>query len=165
MSEATQPAVVLVVLWERSRTAIDDGSYEAQRRRLQARSAILDLAERLQGRATDLDDRTFLVYASRGTTEDALARLFDGHDGPFSRERLPADVRVAVGFGASVAVAEQNARLALALGERDGALHVGFPDGEVLRAELAGPATTYRLRETRKTSERVAREIGSDLSR
>jgi predicted ArsR family transcriptional regulator len=65
-----------------------------------------------------------------------------------------------VGFGASVAIAEQNARLALAMGGRDGALHVGFPDGEVLRADPGRPATTYRLRETRHATERVARELG-----
>jgi response regulator of citrate/malate metabolism len=46
------------------------------------------------------------------------------------------------------------------MGERDGSLHVGFPDGEVLRADPGGDATTYRLRETRPSTERVAREIG-----
>jgi hypothetical protein len=160
LSESTQPAVVLLTLADRPAIATDDGGYDAQRRQLHARGAILDLAERIQGRATDVDDRTFVVYASRGTVEGALARLIEGHDGPFSPSNLPADVRAAVGFGASVAIAEQHARLALAMGGRDGALHVGFPDGEVLRADPSGPATTYRLRETRQTTERVARELG-----
>jgi hypothetical protein len=160
LSEATQPAVVLLTLADRPAALQDDGGYDAQRRLLRARGAILDLAEGIQGRATDVDDRTFVVYASRGTVEGALTRLIDGHDGPFSSTNLPADVRAGVGFGASVAIAEQNARLALRMGGRDGVLHVGFPDGEVLRADPGRPATTYRLRETRQTAERVARELG-----
>ena len=159
VSEATQPAVVLVTLAYRQAGLSDDGGYDGQRRQLRARGAILDLAERVGGRATDVDARTFLVYASRGSVESALARLIDGHDGPLSRSNLPAGVRIAVGFGASVAIAEQKARLALAMGSRDGALHVGFPDGEVLRADPGRPAT-YRLRETRDTTQRVARELG-----
>lgn len=100
------------------------------------------------------------ALAADDRCEGAPARLIRGHDGPLSRERLSADVRVSVGFGASVAVAEQNARLAFAIGKRDGYVHVGIPEGEVIRAESGGPATTFRLRETRRTSERVAREIG-----
>jgi predicted ArsR family transcriptional regulator len=46
------------------------------------------------------------------------------------------------------------------MGRRDGALHVGFPDGEVLRADPGRPTSTYRLRETRQTTERVSRELG-----
>jgi hypothetical protein len=160
VSEATQPAVVLIRSTSQPRSAAEDGSYEAQRRLLRVRGAILDLAERLLGRATEVDAGTWFVYTSRGTVEGALSQLVEARDGPLSPERLPADTRLAVGFGASVALAEQHARRALTMGERDSALHVGFPDGEVLRAAPGAPATTYRLRETHPTTERIAREIG-----
>src|SRR5262249_8897211 len=45
LSEATQPAVVLLTLADRPAGLHEDGSYDAQRRLLRARGAILDLAE------------------------------------------------------------------------------------------------------------------------
>ena len=121
---------------------------------------MLDIAERLQGRLADIDDETSMVYTSRGTIEGALARITDGHDGPLSPERLPADVQVGVGLGRTVAAAEENARLALAMSQRDGTLHVGLPDGEVLQVGRHRPATSYRLRETHPQALRVAEELG-----
>ena len=74
--------------------------------------------------------------------------------------RLPKGVRVGVGLGATLAAAEQNARHALTMGERDGQLHVAFHDGEILRARPDSSPTTYRLRETDPAALRVASEIG-----
>jgi hypothetical protein len=161
ITEALQPAVVLISL-PRTRlgTSEEAGPYEAQRQQLRAREAVLDIAERLQGRLADVDDVTSIVYASRGTIESALARVSDGHDGPLSLERLPANVQVGIGLGRTVAAAEENARLALTMGERDGALHIGLPDGEVVRVGRGRPATTYRLREIHPSALRVAEELG-----
>ena len=161
ITEAMQPAAVLITL-PRTRPGASEktGSYEAQRRQLGDRAAVLDIAERLQGRMVDVNDETIMVYTSRSTIERALSRLTDGHDGPLSLERLPPDVQVGVGLGRTVAGAEENARLALTMGERDGKLYVGFPDGEVLRVGGDRPATTYRLRETHPAALRIADELG-----
>jgi len=161
MTEAMQPAAVLIRLPRpRSGTTDEPGTYQARRQQLRAREAVLDIAERLQGRLADIDDETSIVYASRGTIEGALSRVSDGHDGPLSLDRLPGDVQVGIGLGRTVAAAEENARLALAMGERDGDLHVGLPDGEVVRVSHDGPATTYRLRETHPSALAVADELG-----
>lgn len=160
ITEATQPAAVLIRLPRDRGGGEDGGPYGSQRRRLRAREAVLDIAERLEGRLADIDEETSMVYTSRGTIERALARVSDGHDGPLSLEGLPADVSMGVGLGRTVAAAEQNARLAIAMGERDRALHVGFPDGEVLRVDPDRPATTYRLRETQPSALAIARELG-----
>lgn len=160
-TQAMQPAAVLVAL-PRSRGEATDGAgpYEAQRRRLRAREAVIDIAERLQGRLADIDDETSMIYTSRGTVESALSRVTDGHDGALSLAGLPADVRVGVGLGRTVAAAEQNARLALSMSQRNGTLHVGLPDGEVLEVGRQRPATSYRLRETHPSALKVAEELG-----
>ena len=160
-TQTMQPAAVLIKLPRpQSHAAEDAGPYDAQRRRLRAREAVLDIAERLQGRLADVDDETSMVYTSRGTIESALSRISAGHDGPLSLARLPADVRVGVGLGRTVAAAEENARLALAMSRRDGTLHVGLPDGEVLEIGHDRPATSYRLRETHPSALKVADELG-----
>lgn len=160
-TQTMQPAAVLIAL-PRSRPDAAEGAgpYEAQRRRLRAREAVIDMAERLQGRMADVDDETSMVYTSRGTIESALSRVTDGHDGPLSLEGLPADVRVGVGLGRTVAAAEENARLALSMSQRSGSLHVGLPDGEVLEVGRQRPATSYRLRETHPSALKVAEELG-----
>ena len=161
ITEGSQPAVVLV---QAPRDAHDPpehaGPYESQRRHLRAREAVLDLAERLQGRVADLDAGTLIVYTSRSIIENALSLLVAGHDGPLSRHRVPSEARLGVGLGTSVAMAEENARLARTMSDRDGALYVGFPDGEVLRVGGDRRTTTYRLRETHPEALRVARELG-----
>lgn len=161
ITQAMEPAAVLISLPRpRSDASDDSGPYDAQRRRLRAREAVLDIAERLEGRLADVDDDTSMVYTSRGTIEGALERISHGHDGPLSLERLPAGVQVGVGLGRTVASAEENARLALAMGHRDGTLHVGLPDGEVLQVGRGRPATSYRLRETHPAALKVAEELG-----
>jgi hypothetical protein len=161
ISETTQPAAVLINVPDlRAQPSEDGRAYEMQRRRLRAREEILDLAERLQGRMAELDDQTFVVYTSRGTIEDAIARLRAGQGGPLEIQRLLADVRVGVGLGATVPIAEENARRALIMGQRDRDLHVAFADGEVFRAGVDGQTATYKLRETREPTLRLARELG-----
>ncbi len=167
ITETTQPAAVLV---QAPRLRASDGSgavstanggsYETQRRQLRAREAVLDLAERLQGRLAELDEATFIVYTHRGTVEGAVSRLMAGNGGPLDPERLPADLRVGVGMGATVPGAEENARKALVMGERDGDLHVAYADGTVMRASRDRPAEMYRLRETDGPTLRIARELG-----
>jgi hypothetical protein len=158
ITEATQPAAVLVSM-SGILAGDDHRPYESQRRRLRAREAVIDIAERLHGRLADFDAETSMIYASRGMVELAIARISDGHDGPFSLRRLPPEARIGIGLGRTVADAEEHARQALAIGRRDGALHVGFPDGDVLRIAASGPAT-YRLRETHPGALRVAERLG-----
>jgi len=161
ITESTQPAAVLIqVPGLRARGTDDGGSYETQRRRLRAREEILDLAERIQGRLTDLDDETFAIYTSRGTIEDALSRLTSGHGGPLDLRRLPPETRLGVGLGATVPAAEENARRAMVMGQRHGDLHVAFADGEVIRATADHPPASYRLRETDESSIRLGRQLG-----
>jgi len=161
ITEATQPAVVLInVPGLRIGSTDDGGPYEVQRRRLRSREAVLDLAERLQGRLADIDDETFIVYTNRGTIEGAVSRLMAGQGGPLELGRLMSDMRVGVGLGSTVPEAEENARLALVMGDRRGDLHVAFAGGEVFRASRERPPTTYRLRETHEPTLRLARELG-----
>lgn len=164
ITETTQPAAVLVqmpVLRIPAGSGSNGrGGYDAQRRRLRARETVLDLAERLQGRLADLDEETFIVYTNRGTVEGAVARLLAGHGGPLDPERLPPDLRVGVGMGATVPGAEENARRALVMGEREGDLHVAYPDGHVVRAARDRPAETYRLRETHAPTLLIAKQLG-----
>ncbi|CAN5632374.1 transcriptional regulator [soil metagenome] len=161
ITEGSQPAVVLVQGSAASPERADDGGpYASQRRQLRTREAVLDLAERLQGRVADVDGGTVIVYTSRSIIENSLSLLMAGHDGPLSHHRVPPDARIGVGLGTSVAMAEENARLARTMSERDGALYVGFPDGEVLRIGGDRHATTYRLRETHPEALRVAQELG-----
>lgn len=161
ITETTQPAAILVQLPEpRDGSTGDPGSYEAQRRRLRMREAALDLAERLKGRLAELDEATFIVHSDRGTVEGAVSRLMAGQGGPLDPERLPPDLRVGVGVGATVPGAEENARKALVMGARDGDLHVAYPDGAVVRASRDRPAETFHLRATDGPSLRIARELG-----
>jgi hypothetical protein len=160
LTETTQPAVVLVAVPGLRTGTEDGGPYEIQRRRLRVHEALLDVAERLQGRLADLDDERFIVYTSRGAIEEALSRLMDGHDGPLRAERFPPEARIGVGLGATVAAAEENAQRALVMGERHGDLHVAFPGGEVIGASTDRHSARYRLRETGGTSVRLARELG-----
>ena len=161
ITESTQPAAVLLnVPGLRARSVDDRGAYDVQRRRLRAREQILDFAERLQGRLADLDDETFIVYTSRGAIEGAVSRLIAGQSGPLELQRLPSDVRVGVGLGSTVPAAEDNARRALVMGERQGDLHVAFADGEVFRASIDRPPATFRLRETHEPTLRLARQLG-----
>jgi hypothetical protein len=158
ITEAAQPAVVLVAL---PAPATEDGSpYETQRRQRHTRATVTDMAERLQGRLADVDDDRAIIYTSRGTIEAALSRRLAGHHGPLSAERRAEGLRVGVGLGGTVATAEANARLALRMGERDGDLHVGFPDGEVLRLSADRRSSLYRLRETHPSALRLAHELG-----
>ena len=162
ITETTQPAAVLVQLpgVAEGVAAGTPGSYETQRRRLRARETVLDLAERLQGRLAELDEATFIVHTNRGTAEGAVTRLMAGHGGPLDATGLPAELRVGIGMGATVPGAEENARKALVMGERDGDLHVAYPDGSVVRASRDRPAETFRLRATDGPTLRIARELG-----
>lgn len=161
ITETTQPAAVLIkVPGLRVGSTDGTGPYEVQRRRLRAREAILDFAERLQGRLSDLDDETFIVYTNRGAIEGAVSRLMAGHSGPLELQRLPSDARVGVGMGSTVSGAEENALRALVMGEQHGDLHVAFADGEVLRASRERPPTTFQLRETDESTRRLAKQLG-----
>ncbi|MEO8899304.1 MAG: hypothetical protein ABI473_11540 [Candidatus Dormibacter sp.] len=160
VAETTQPAVVLISVAGMKVRSSDGGSYELQRRRLQARQEILDFAEGLQGRLADLDDDAFIVYTSRGTIEDGISRMMSGHAGPLDLLKLPSEARVGVGLGATVAAAEANARRASVMGERTGDLHVAFSDGNVFRANKDYPPTTYHLREMNEPIRRLAGELG-----
>ena len=135
ITEATQPAAVLVRLGGATNgTRLDPGSYDAQRRRLLARMAVVELAEALQGRMAELDDETLIVYSNRATIEAALARLAADRSGPLAVTSRRSEGRMGIGLGATVPAAEENARRALVMGERDGDLHVALPDGQVLLA-------------------------------
>jgi len=164
ITQTTQPAAVIVAVPGAHGGTASDGDgpafYDVQRRRLRTRETALDLTERLQGRLADLDAETFIVHTNRGAVEGAISRLLAGQGGPFDLGRLPGHVRMGVGMGATVPGAEDNARRALVMGERDGDLHVAYPDGAVMRASGDRPAETFRLRETGAATQRIARELG-----
>lgn len=160
LTERTQPAAIVVRPAPSAPVAPDPGPYEEQRRRLRRREAVLDLAERLRGRLADGEDGSAIVYASRGTVEGAISRLLAGQGGPFDPDRLPPDLRVGVGIGATLAAAEENAERSLVMAEDAADLHVTYPDGAVLRATRSAPPATYRLRETDAARLRIARELG-----
>jgi hypothetical protein len=161
ITEATQPAAVLIKVPDlRSEAAEDSRAYEKQRQRLRVRQEVLDLAERLKGRMAELDDQTFVVYTSRGTIEEAVSRLSARRGGPLELRQFLADVRLGVGLGATVPIAEENARRALIMAEGDRELHVAFADGEVFRVGGDGQTATYKLRETRESTLRLARQLG-----
>ena len=126
----------------------------------EVRMAVVDLAEGLNGRIADLDAETLIVYASRTTVEAALARLTVDRSGPFGALRRMPDVTMGIGIGSTVRVAEENAQRALVMGERYGEVHIGFPDGEVQLATQEATAASYRLRETRGPTLRVAERLG-----
>jgi hypothetical protein len=163
MTESSQPAVVLVhaaSLREGGTTTVGAGAYHLQRQRFRMRQAVLDLAERLQGRLAEVDEATIIVYTSRGALESAVARPSADPGGPFDLAGVVEDLGVGGGLGATVAAAEEHARQALALGERDGGLHVVYQDGSVVRATRTGPAATFRLRRTDAGALQIARELG-----
>lgn len=163
MTESSQPAVVLVhaaSLREGVSASVGAGSYHLQRQRLRMRQAVLDLAERLQGRLTEVDEATLIVHTSRGAVESAVARSSTDPAGPFDLSGLAEDLGAGAGIGATVAAAEEHARQALALAERDGDVHVVYQDGSVVRASRTGPTSTFRLRATDAGALEVARELG-----
>ncbi|MFN8520069.1 MAG: hypothetical protein U0667_11915 [Chloroflexota bacterium] len=163
MTESSQPAVVLLhaaSLREGVSGSVGSGAYHLQRQRLRMREAALDLAERLQGRLAEVDEASIIVYTSRGAVERAIARSAADPGGSFDLSGLIQDLAVGAGLGATVAAAEEHARQALALGERDGGLHVVYQDGSVVRVSRTGPASTYRLRATDTGALQVARELG-----
>ena len=82
-----------------------------------------------------------------------------GHGGPLDPERLPG-VEIGIGIGATVPGAEENARRALLMGERDGELHIAASDGAVTRLGRTGPAETLRLRETDEAMMQLGRQLG-----
>jgi hypothetical protein len=161
ITEAMQPAAVIV------RSADPDAgrgaapaSYEGQRRRLEVRMAVVDLAEGLSGRIAELDAETLIVYASRTSVEAALSRLTVDRSGPLGTLHRMSDLTMGIGIGSTVRAAEENARRALVMGERYGELHIGFPDGEVQLASQEEVSASYRLRETRGPTLRVAERLG-----
>jgi len=161
ITEATQPAAVLVrLVGATGGTRLDPGSYDAQRRRLLARMAVVELAEALQGRMADLDDETLIVYSNRATIEAALARLAVDRSGPLGVAGRGSESRMGIGLGATVPAAEENARRALVMGERSGDLHVALPDGQVLLATADHAEGRYRLRETHEPTLRIAEQLG-----
>lgn len=163
LTESSQPAVVLVhaaSLREAVSANVGAGAYHLQRQRLRMRQAVLDLAERLQGRLAEVDEATIIVYTSRGAVESAVARSSSDPGVPFELTGLVEDLGIGAGLGATVAAAEEHARQALALGERDGGLHVVYQDGSVVRASGTGTASTFRLRRTDAGALQVARELG-----
>lgn len=161
LTETTQPAAVLIRLPEiRGGGRGRGGHYEAQRRILRTREALLSLAERLQGRLTDLDEETFIVSTNRGTVEAAISRLTTDKGGPLRLERLPADARIGIGLGATVPGAEENARRALVMSHGPGDIHVAFTDGKLMRIGRDEVGTALRLREIQEPMRRVAAELG-----
>jgi hypothetical protein len=166
ITETTQPAAVIVALAAQppsglaARRSNGVSGDDLQRRRQRARDAALDLAERLQGRLGDLDGETFIVHTNRGAIEGAVVRRAMGHGGPLAPERLPADVVIGMGIGATVPGAEENARRALLMGERDGELHLAAADGSVMRVGRDGPVETLHLRETDQAMTQLARQLG-----
>lgn len=162
ITESSQPSVVLVhaaSLREGVTGSVGPGAYELQRQRLRMRQAVLDLAERLQGRLAEVDEATLIVYSNRGTVESAVARSQADGDVLFDLTALAERPAVGVGLGATVAAAEEHARQALVLGERDGELHLVYQDGEVVRASRTGPSSTFRLRATDAGVLQIAREL------
>lgn len=166
ITETTQPAAVMVALSGPSREPAPAvgpdgrGEYGVERRRLRVRERALDLAESLQGRLADLDGRTFIVHTNRGAIEAAIERLSAGHGGPLDLGGSEPGLRMGIGVGATVPGAEENARRALVMSERDTDLHVAYPDGALTRVPRDGRAVTLRLRETDVNSARVARQLG-----
>lgn len=163
ITESSQPAVVLVhaaSLREEVAANVGPGAYDLQRQRLRMREAVLDLAERLQGRLAEVDEATIIVYTNRGAVERTVARATVGPGGPFDLTGLTGDVGVGAGLGATVAAAEEHARQALVLGERDGDIHLVYQDGGVVRIPRTGPSSSFQLRATDAGALRVARELG-----
>lgn len=161
ITEAMQPGAVIVRFTdEAAGRASDPASYEAQRRRLEVRMAVVGLAEGLGGRIAELDGETLIVYTNRTTIDAALSRLAVDRSGPFGAMRRMSEVAMGIGLGSTVRAAEENARRALVIGERYGDLHMGLPDGEVVLATQDEGAGSYRLRETRGPTLRVAEELG-----
>lgn len=161
VTETTQPAAILIRMHGRDQEGgIPLDASELARRRLAVRDSLLGHAEGLQGRLSDLDDETFVIYANRAAVDRAVSRLVAGHSSPLDMERLPFEVRVGVGLGTTLSGAEENARRALVMGERHGDLHVAVADGEVLRVSRERPSTRYRLREIDEGMRRLAQELG-----
>lgn len=161
LTETTQPAAVLIRLPEvRGGGRGRGGHYEAQRRLLRTREALLSLAERLQGRLTDLDEESFIVTTNRGTVEAAISRLATDKGGPLRLDRLPGDARIGIGLGTTVPGAEENARRALVMSHGPGDIHVAFTDGKLMRIGRDEEGTALRLRETQEPQRRVAQELG-----
>lgn len=164
ITETTQPAAVILASDGPAGGAgvagDGHGSYDVQRRRLRAREAAIDLAERLQGRLGDLDEDTFIIQTNRGAIDAAVARLVAGYGGPLDPDRSASGLRMGIGMGATVSGAEENARRALVMSERDGDLHVAAADGTVTRVGRTGHAETLRLRETDVAMARLARQLG-----
>ncbi len=163
ITESSQPAVVLVhapSLRDGVATNVGPGAYDLQRQRLRMRQATLDLAERLQGRLAEVDEATIIVYTNRGAVEGVVARASAGASGPFDLAGPAGDLGVGAGLGATVAAAEEHARQALILGERDGGIHLVYQDGGVVRIPQTGPSSTFQLRATDAGALRVARELG-----
>lgn len=161
ITEAMQPGAVIVRFADQEKgPAGGPASYEGQRRSLEVRMAVVGLAEGLSGRFAELDAQTLIVYASRSTVEAALSRLAVDRSGPFGVLRRMPDLTMGIGLGSTVRAAEENARRAFVMGERYGELHIGFPDGEVQLATQDKTAASYRLRETRGPTLRVAERLG-----
>lgn len=161
LTESAQPAAVLVnVAGHQGETPGDSATYEAERRRLRTREALVDVAERLRGRVMSLDETTFVVQTSRGAVEDAVARLLAGHDAPLDTSRFPEGARIGVGLGHSVQGAEDNARRALILGGSHEGIHIVFADGDVFRVGPDARLSSFQLRATDESALRLARQLG-----
>ncbi|MBX3030923.1 MAG: hypothetical protein KF809_12245 [Chloroflexi bacterium] len=160
ITEASQPAAVLVKLGTATAATDDATAYDVMRRRLAGRMAVVALAEGLQGRVVDLDEDTLIVYATRAAVEASLARLATDGSGPFAPGRRGPDSALGIGIGATIPAAEEHARRALAMGDRYGELHVALPDGEVALATADADRTGYRLRETHQPTLRIAQDLG-----
>lgn len=160
ITEASQPAAVLVKLGTATSTTDEATAYDVMRRRLSGRMAVVALAEGLHGRVVDLDEDTLIVYATRAAVEASLARLASDGSGPFAPGRRGANSALGIGIGATIPAAEEHARRALAMGDRYGELHVALPDGEVALATADADRAGYRLRETHQPTLRIAQDLG-----
>ncbi len=160
ITEASQPAAVLVKLGTAAATTDETAVYDVMRRRLTGRMAVVGIAEGLHGRVVDLDEDTLVVYTTRAAVEASLARLATDGSGPFAPGRRDADSALGIGIGATIPAAEEHARRALAMGDRYGELHVALPEGEVVLATGDVDRSGYRLRETHQPTLRIAQEIG-----
>ncbi|MQA81998.1 MAG: hypothetical protein GEV10_26590 [Streptosporangiales bacterium] len=112
------------------------------------------------GMAADLVDG-FPPHAKLVTTRGAVERWLAGEAGAGTKLRETEFAGIAdlgVGFGATVVLAEQNARRALTHAQREGRPYVMRDDGLTSPADPSRPA--YRARVTQPATLAISREVG-----
>lgn len=157
-SRSTQLAVVIAEADGESVRGRD--SYEREATRLRVHQDLLKQAKKVSGRLTALDDTTFLITTSRDAVEDAIARFRRGQASLLAPNDLGSKLNLGLGVGGTVALAEENARRALALTKRSGHTNVVFPDGDVYSTADERKGHRMRLQETAPAVLDLSRRIG-----